>query len=61
MVEFSAKDKADCAKREVAMRRRVYGHSGLTPARAREIAMMEAIEADYRKVADEEEAKGRLI
>lgn len=59
-------DKAKEAKREVAMRRRVYPNwisSGrLTQAAAdRQIATMEAIAADYAKAAEDDAAKGRLL
>lgn len=63
---FTNKDKAECAEREVKQRQWVYPRrvaSGkMTQALAdRQIALMEAIAADYRAKADEEDAAGRLI
>ena len=63
---FTAADKAKCAEREVAQRRRVYPRlvesRRMKQAEAdRQIALMEAIAADYRARADAEGAKGRLI
>ena len=54
---ISEADKLECVRREIAMRRRVYYNrvrSGLmTQAHAdREIAIMEAIEADYAKLVE---------
>ncbi len=63
---FTDRDKADEAKREVAMRRRVYPRwvqdGRMKQADAdRKIAIMEAIATDYRERAETEEAKGRLL
>ena len=63
---FTAAEKAKCATREVAQRRRVYPRlvesQRMKQAEAdRQIAIMEAIAADYRAQADAEDAKGRLI
>lgn len=63
---FTAADKAKCAEREVAQRRRVYPRlvesRRMKQAEAdRQIAIMEAIAADYTAQADGEDAKGRLI
>lgn len=63
---ITARDKADCAEREVKMRRRVYARwvaEGKMPGRTadREIAVMESIAADYRHQAEAEDAKGRLL
>lgn len=63
---FSAEDKRRAAAREVAQRQRVYPRlveSGkMKQADAdRQTAIMSAIEADYRKLAEEEAAKGRLL
>ena len=63
---FTDRDKADEAKREVAMRRRVYPRwvqdGRMKQADAdRKIAVMEAIAADYRERAETEEQKGRLL
>lgn len=63
---FTAKDKAECAEREVKQRQRVYlrrvadGRMSQQTA-DRQIALMEAIAADYRAAADAEDAKGRLF
>ena len=61
MAEITDKMKAACAKREAAMRRRVYprwvaeGRRDWTQARAdAEIATMEAIAADYQAKVDAE-------
>lgn len=59
---FSASEKAECADREARYRRRVYQRwierGNMTKAKAdKEIAMMEAIAADYRALA----AKERLL
>ena len=66
MGEITNKDKAECAEREVKQRRYVYprrvADGKMTQALAdRQIALMEAIAADYRAKADEEDAKGRLF
>lgn len=66
MDEITAREKADCAEREVKMRRRVYprwvADGRLTQGIAdRQIAIMDAIAADYRAQAEAEEAKGRLL
>lgn len=66
MAEFSAADKAKAAAREVAQRQRVYARlveqGRMKQADAdRGIAIMSAIEVDYRKIAEEEAAKGRLL
>lgn len=66
MAEITARMKADAAKREVAYRRRVYERKieqgTMTHKFADEqIAVMLAIQRDYEKIADEEEAEGRLL
>mgnify|MGYP003529299287 FL=1 len=66
MGDITNKDKAECAEREVKQRRYVYprrvADGKMTQALAdRQIALMEAIAADYRAKADEEDAKGRLF
>ncbi len=63
---FSAEDKRRAAAREVAQRQRVYPRlvetGKMKQADAeRQTAIMSAIEADYRKLAEEEAAKGRLL
>lgn len=60
------KDKAECAEREVKQRLRVYpirvADGRMTQAFAdRQIAIMEAIAAEYRAKADAEDARGRLL
>lgn len=62
-MEITAQAKATCAKREAAMRRRVYqrwvdeGRHGWTQDRAdKEIATMEAIAADYEAQVQAEAA-----
>lgn len=51
-MEFTAKDKRECAEREAKMRREVYARKQagkpLTPFQERQIAPMEAIAEDYR-------------
>ena len=66
MAEITNLDKADCAKREVAYRQRVYTRllaaGKMSEAKAaRELALMRAIADDYAKLAEADEAKGRLI
>lgn len=66
MDTFTAREKADCAKREVAQRVNVYGrlvaNGRMSQAlHDRQIALMRAIHADYEKIAIAEEAKGRLL
>jgi hypothetical protein len=63
---FSAEDKCRAAAREVVQRQRVYPRlveaGKMTQVEAtRQTAIMSAIAADYRKLADEEAAKGRLL
>lgn len=63
---FSPKDKADEIRRELNLRRAVFTRlvsNGSLPAKeaARRIALMEEILADYRALAEAEEAKERLI
>jgi hypothetical protein len=63
---FTARDKADCAEREVRQRRRVYArlvfNGRMSQAVAdRETALMQAIAADYAAQAEKEEAEGRLL
>jgi hypothetical protein len=63
---FTNREKADCAKREVTQRKRVYQRQvadGRMKANfaARQIGMMEEIAAEYAAKAEAEEAEGRLI
>jgi hypothetical protein len=52
MTDFSHRELEKCAAREVAMRRNVFRKRGMTPEREREIAMMEAIAAHFKELAD---------
>lgn len=66
MTEITTKDKAECAERELRQRQRVYPRwvvdGRMTQAFAdRQIAIMQAIAAEYRAKADAEEAATRLI
>lgn len=63
---FTAADKLACAKRELAMRERVYPRwvkdQRMTQANSeKEIAIMRAIVADYQAQADALEIAGRLL
>lgn len=63
---FTAAQKAQCAAREVAQRRRVYPRlvagNRMTQAQAdREIAIMEAIAEEYLARAESERAAGDLF
>jgi hypothetical protein len=65
-VQFSRADLADCAEREVKQRRRVYpnlvtGGKMTREFADRQIAMMEEIARDYRRVAAVEAARGDLF
>jgi hypothetical protein len=62
----TARDKAECAQREVEQRRRVYArlmHEGKMSVQfaTRQIEIMEAIAMDYQTQVEIEEAKGRLL
>lgn len=62
MAEFTAKQKAECAAREVKQRLRVYPHLVSEGRMSQEfadeqIALMAEIAADLRKAADEEEPR----
>ena len=48
---FTNAELANCARRELAMRRNVYAKRGTTPQREREIAMMEAIAEHFESLA----------
>lgn len=66
VVTFTARDKAKCAAREARKRHQVYRRlvdtGKMTQAEAdRQIAIMEAIAADYTAQADAEDARGRLV
>jgi hypothetical protein len=66
MTPITAAEKAKEARREVAMRRRVYpgwvGGGKLSQAAAdRQIAIMQAIADDYERMAEAEAAQGRLL
>lgn len=63
---FTARQKQQAAAREVAQRQRVYPRlveaGRLKQAEAeRQVAVMQSIEADYRKIAEAEDAAGRLL
>ena len=63
---FTNREKADCAEREIAMRRHIYTGwvqvGRMTHQRAeREIALMKAIHEDYTAKAEADEAAGRLL
>lgn len=63
---ITAREKFECAEREVKQRRYVYprrvADGKMTQALAdKQIAMMEAIAADYRVLAEAEDAAGRLL
>lgn len=63
---ITAREKFECAEREVKQRRHVYGrlvdNGKMTPLFAqRRIDLMEAIAADYRVLADAEDTAGRLL
>ncbi len=63
---FTAREKQKCAAREVGQRQRTYAHlvakRGMDQAKAdHQIALMQEIEADYRKIADAEELAGGLF
>lgn len=65
MTAFTARDKQRCADREVALRVNFYKKkiaAGQMTRRAadREVDMMREIAEDYRRLADDEESKGRL-
>lgn len=63
---FTARQKQRAAAREVAQRQRVYARlvedGKMKQADAdMQIAVMSAIEVDYRKAADAEDQAGRLL
>lgn len=63
---FSATDKRRCVRRELAFRRRVYARwvarGDMTQEDAdREIAIMEAIEADYERIIIDEGVRPQLV
>jgi hypothetical protein len=66
MTRYTAREKADCAEREVKQRRRVYPR-WVADGRMKQdfadqqISMMEEISAEYRAEAEVEEAQGRLL
>jgi hypothetical protein len=66
MADFTAREKAECAGREVKQREHVYGRlvsSGrMNPTFAqRQTDMMREIAAEYRAQAEAEESRGRLL
>jgi hypothetical protein len=50
---FTNRELEKCAAREVAMRKNVFGKRGIGPKEEREIALMEAIAAHFKKLADQ--------
>ncbi len=65
-LEFTARQKQQAAARELGYRRRVYARkvadgSMKESDAAMQIGVMVAIEADYHKIAEAEDAKGRLL
>lgn len=63
---FTNREKADCAKREVTQRERVYPRQVANGRMKREfairqISLMVEIAAEYTAKAEAEEAAGRLI
>ena len=63
---ITALEKFQCAEREVKQRKHVYGrlveNGKMTETFAqRQTAIMEAIAADYRILADAEDSAGRLL
>ena len=71
MTEFTNRELADCAHREVNQRERVYpGLTAATPLRGRrmspefaekQIAMMKAIAAHFDELAAADDKKERLL
>jgi hypothetical protein len=66
MTQFTARQKAECAAREVKQRRRVYPRfvtdGRMTQAFAdAQIAIMDEIASDYRIEAEAVEAQERLL
>jgi antibiotic biosynthesis monooxygenase (ABM) superfamily enzyme len=66
MTTITSAEKAKEARREVAMRRRVYpgwvSSGKLSPAAAdRQIAVMQAIAEDYERQAMKEKPQGELL
>lgn len=62
MAEFTAKQKAECAAREVKQRARVYPHLVADGRMSQEFAdeqtaIMTSIAEDYRRQADAEEPR----
>lgn len=45
--QFTAAEKLACARREIAMRKQVYGQRGMLDHHQRELALMEQIGRDY--------------
>ena len=63
---FTAREKADCAAREVRQRKRVYGRlvgeGRMKGADAdRQIALMAEIAAEYGAIAEAQDEQGRLL
>jgi hypothetical protein len=63
---FTNREKADAAAREVRMRQRVYPRRVASGAMDqtgadKQIAIMEEIAQDYRAMAEQDDASGRLL
>lgn len=66
MTKFTAREKADCAAREVKQRQWVYprrvAEGKMTQALAdAQIALMTEIASEYGAAAEAEESQGRLL
>jgi hypothetical protein len=65
-MEFTAREKEKAARTEAGHRKYVYKRLVEKGTKTREqadrgIAIMEAIRDDYKRIADVEEAQGRLL
>lgn len=54
---YTNRQKAAEAKREVAMRERVYGQYAMTADKERRLAIMREIQADYEALAEADEIR----
>lgn len=66
MTGFTAREKADCARREIAQRLRVYprriAEGKMSQALAdRQIALMKEIAEEYDEKAEQDELQERLL
>ena len=60
MTEFTYREMEKCAAREVAMRRNVFAKRGWNDVRTRELAIMEAIAAHFKQLADRAAAQAAI-